>query len=428
MLPGTVPRLAEPRLELLAGGLRVVIVNGPRQGGKSTLLQAYHREHGGEYLSLDDEETLRASLDDPIGFPRYQSRPTLIDEVQRGGDALVRGIKLVVDETNHRGQFILSGSSRFLTVPNLSESLAGRAGFIELWPLASAELHGGPADFCDQVFKDPTALLGRSSVWRREDYLRAITRGGFPEAVELVDPRLRKAWYDGYLATVTTRDITDFAQIHQVSALPTLMRLVAARSGGPFVLADVARGAGLSPATAKTYAIYLETVFQLGQVPAWSTNLTSKITKSPRMFVTDSGLAAHLLNVSEDALLPAGHPALGGLVETFVYTELLKLRTFSETPFEIHHYRDRDGREIDFILESSDGRVVGLEVKASSSPGSEASKHLRWLKDRLGDRMLAGAVLHLGTFAGSHGGGIYSMPVSSLWGHAGPWPGSGTSR
>jgi uncharacterized protein len=152
-------------------------------------------------------------------------------------------------------------------------------------------------------------------------------------------------------------------------------------------------------------------------VPAWSGNLTSKITKTPKVFVTDSGLAAHLLRVTGDGLRAPGHPALGGLLETFVLSELIKLRAVSDTGFNIYHLRDRAGAEVDFVLEGPGGQVVGLEVKASASPATTDAKHLRWLKDKLGDRMAAGVVLHLGTAAGSLGAGIYALPVSALWSH-----------
>ena len=174
---------------------------------------------------------------------------------------------------------------------------------------------------------------------------------------------------------------------------------------------------GVSADTIRNYLAYVETVFLTVTVPAWSTNLTSKIVKTPKGFVADSGLAASLLRATPGALRVPGHPALGGLLETFVLSELNKLRSVSAIDFAIYHLRDRAGAEIDFLLEGPDGKVVGLEVKASASPSGDDAKHLRWLKDKLGDRMTAGVVLHLGSSAGSLGDGIYAVPVASLWGH-----------
>jgi uncharacterized protein len=183
------------------------------------------------------------------------------------------------------------------------------------------------------------------------------------------------------------------------------------------VHADIARDLAVRPDTVRNYLSYLDIVFLTTTVPAWSGSLTSKITKTPKMFVTDSGLDAHLLGATADALRTAGHPALGGLVETFVLSELVKLRTTSDTGFTIYHLRDRDGAEVDFLLEGLDGRIAAIEVKASASPTPSDARHLRWLKGKLGDRMVAGIVLHLGRAAGSFGDGIYALPVSALWDH-----------
>lgn len=414
-----VPRLAAPVLREIAAGLRSVVVNGPRQSGKTTLLRAYQRRYGGSYVSLDDEQTLERVRNDPATFVRYGERPLMVDEVQRGGDHLIRAIKLAVDERRDRGQFILSGSAKFLTVPTISESLAGRAGFLDLWTLSTAERTGGPAGFCDTVFNDPQQLIGPDSTWSREDYINLIVSGGYPELAPLSpESSVRRTWYTGYLTTVIERDIADFAEVHRSAALRHLLGLVAARSGAPLVQADLAQSLELNRETVRNYLRYLEMVFLLTSVPAWSSNLTSKITKTSRVYVTDSGLAAHLLNVDAAGLRVPGHPALGGLLETFVLAELMKLQTVSETRFSILHYRDRDGREIDFVLEQGDGRVVALEIKASVSPPSGADRHLRWLRGRLGDRFAGGVLLHLGPGGGSLGDGIVTLPLSVLWGHA----------
>jgi predicted AAA+ superfamily ATPase len=405
-------------LEELASALRVVIVNGPRQSGKTTLLRQYQQARGGTYRTLDDRQAQETAHADPITFARHGDPPRLIDEVHRGGDVLVRAIKMEVDDDPAPGQFILSGSSRFLTVPTLSESLAGRAVFIDLWPLSIPERTDGPTDFINRVFADPAALPAADSPWTREAYIDVIAAGGFPEALTLTSATARKAWYDGYLTTVVNRDISDFAEIDKAYAIPRLLGLAAARSGSPLVLADIARSADLTRVTARNYLTYLDIVFLTTEVPAWSTNFTSKISKASKLYVTDSGLAAHLLQATPQALRSPGHPALGMLVETFVLTELMKLLPLADTAVSIWHFRERDGREIDFILEGPQGQIVALEVKATSSPGRDTVRHLVWLKERLGSRLTAGIVLHLGPHGSSYGDGIYALPVSTLWGHS----------
>lgn len=418
MPTGYIHRGAERRLREMASWLRIVIVNGPRQSGKTTLLRMFQERATAAYVTLDDSFQLAQARSDPATFVAQGPSPLIIDEVQRGGDELIRAIKIIVDQRQDRGQFILSGSARFLTVPTLSESLAGRSGFIDLWPLSLGERTGAPADFADRLFGDPASLLdSRQSGWTRDSYLSLITAGGYPEVLTIPVQSVRRSWYDGYLSTVIVRDIGDFASVRDADAIPKVLSLVAARSGSPMVIADIARDLAVRPDTIRNYLAYLEIVFLIVPVPAWSGNLTSKITKTPKVFVTDSGLAAHLLRATGDGLRTPGHPALGGLLETFVLSELVKLRAVSDTGFDIYHLRDRAGAEVDFVLEGPGGQVVGLEVKASASPGTADAKHLRWLKDKLGNRMAAGVVLHLGNAAGSLGEGIYALPVSALWGH-----------
>lgn len=413
-----VPRLAERELCDLVGAFRVVVVNGPRQAGKTTLLRSVQRHHGGELRSLDDPIVLQAALDDPTTFAAYGERPLIIDEVQRGGDALVRAVKYAVDRDDRPGQFVLSGSTRFLTVPTLSESLAGRAIFVDLWPFAMAERVRDDGHICDMLFDDPKkTLLAPPSVWDRDAYLDLFCAGGFPEAVRIGSERLRRSWFDGYLRTVTTRDIREFAHVSQAGLLEDLLGLVASRAGGGLVLADLARPVGLAQPTVRSYLSYLETVFLLATVPVWSTNLTSKIAKTPKGYVTDAGIHAHLLKITPEAVGHPGHPALGGLVETFAFTELTRLQGAAEVDFNVRHLRDRDGREIDFILEGADGRVVGVEVKASVSPGADDARNLRWLQQRIGEKFAAGVVLYLGKTSLSLGDNIYALPISALWGH-----------
>ncbi|WP_165977294.1 ATP-binding protein [Nonomuraea diastatica] len=191
-------------------------------------------------------------------------------------------------------------------------------------------------------------------------------------------------------------------------------------AGGQLVLAHIAEGLGLDAATVRTHLAYLETVFLVGSAPACSNNLTSRVTHAPKTYVTDSGLAAYFMDVDADALLAPGHPALGGLLETFVFAELLKLSTFARRQVTMRHYRDREKRKIDAILERRDGGVVGIEVEASATPKSEDAKHLRWLRERLGDRFRAGYVLHLGATNLPSGDRIFFSPLSALWNHVEP--------
>ena len=414
-----VPRAASARLNEYASSFRVVVVNGPRQAGKTTLLRLYRASHGGELRTLDDDEVLRSAMQDPITFAREAGRPLCIDEIQRGGDQLIRAIKIVVDEQWQPGQFLLTGSTRFLTVPTLSESLAGRAGIIDLWPLSMAERVGSEHNVIDDLFGDGRAARLGQSAWSREQYLGVILDGGYPELVRMRGAAARRGWYDSYVDTVVNRDVREFSRIQHADAISRLLELIAARSGSTLAVTDLARSlGGLTPDTVRNYLSYLETVFLIGYARPWSNNLTTKVARTPKVYVTDAGLAANLLQVTEAALRRPGHPALGGLVETFVFNELTKAAALAEVGTTIYHYRERDGREIDFVLEARDGRVLGIEVKASVSPPADATRGLTWLRDKVGDRFVHGLVLHLGPHTLPHGDRITAAPLSLLWGHA----------
>jgi len=414
-----VARFALQRLRERAAAFRVVIVNGPRQAGKTTLLRLFHDEHGGSFRSLDDATTLTVARTDPTEFARYGAAPRAIDEVQRGGDGLVLAIKYLVDRDNSKGQFVLSGSTRFLTVPTLSESLAGRAVFVEVWPFAAAERFGTAGDFSELLFAGRQSFSGAAeSPWTRPDYLRLICAGGYPEALSIDNPMLRQGWFDGYLSTVVLRDVASFAHIQHGELIPRLLGMLAARAGGQTVISDLAKDLQLNHVTVRNYLRYLDTVFLTGRLPAWSTNLNAKLVKTPKVFPTDPGLAAHLLQVDVDAMAAPGHPTTGILVETFVYTELIRLLAASDLGATLYFYRDRDGREIDFLLEKRNGQVVAIDVKAASTVRPEDFRHLRWLADRLGDRFTGGYLLYLGGQTHPFGDRMMALPLSAMWHHA----------
>lgn len=412
-----ISRLAGTELDQLMRAFRVVVVNGPRQAGKTTLLQMRADRRGGELISLDDPIKLEAARNDPRTLIAEAARPTMIDEVQRAGDPLVLAIKYVVDRDRSRGQFIMSGSTQFLTVPRISESMAGRAAFLDLWPLAMVERVGSEPSFVDLLFTDGAALRRVRNHWSRPEYLDVVTAGGYPEVLSLPRPG-RRRWYEAYLRTVISRDIVEFSQIEHAAAIPRLLALLAGRAGSATVVAGLARDLERNHQTVRAYLSYLEGVFLTASVPPWSVNLTLKAAKAPKTFLTDAGLASHLLSTTASELRRPDHPALGGLLETFVFTELLKLRSMSAGPFEIRYFRDRDGREVDFVLERQDGQIAALEVKATASPSSFHAANLRWLRDRVGERFTMGAVLHLGDAAVSLGDRIQLLPLSALWQHA----------
>ncbi|MCG3133266.1 MAG: hypothetical protein HMLKMBBP_00391 [Planctomycetes bacterium] len=393
---------------------RAVLLNGPRQSGKTTLARMLAEETGGTYLTLDDAATLASIREDPRRAVDHPGT-VVIDEVQRGGDALLLAIKQAVDEDPRTGRFVLTGSTRFLQVPNLSESLAGRIGIVELRTLSAGEIAGRRESFLERLSGPADALrcveperLDRRAVFDR------VCAGGFP-GVYRAAAEDRAAWFDAYLTTVIQRDVRDISDVQRATDLARVVRLIAARTGSPVNVSDVARDAGIPRSTAAAYSQLLQWVFLTETLPAWSTNLSSKITKHPKAYAADSGLAAWLLGASVESLAAPVAPALGPAIETFAVLEILKQRTWSRAFVDAGHLRDRDGWEVDLVLETADRRVAAVEVKATSSPGPRDVAGLARLRDRLGDRFVNGVLLHLGDRVLPFGDRLTLMPISSLW-------------
>jgi uncharacterized protein len=400
----------------LLGDFRVVVVNGPRQAGKTTLLRQLHASRGGSFRTLDREDVLRAAIDDPLGFVADAPRPLFIDEVQRGGDALVRAIKIKVDDEPVPGSFVLSGSSRFLSVPTLSESLAGRALLTELWPLSIAERAAVSPSFVERLFADPAGLRGLpDSPFTRADYLRLLCVGGFPELVRARSGRARANWLRSYVTTVTQRDIGDLSRIRFADELPRMLRVLAARTAQVAHAAEVSRVLGMDPDTVRNYLPLLEMVYLIHWLPPWSNNLTHRAVRSPKIHLVDTGLAAQLMQRGPKSLAEPGTPEAGALFETFIVNELLKQIAVGDLEVHAFHYRDRDGAEVDCVLETADGRVAGIEMKLALSVNEADLRHLRMLRDRLGARFTAGVLLYSGTQALSFGDRMMALPASALW-------------
>lgn len=404
-------------LESLAA-FRAVVVQGARQVGKSTLVGGVAVRRGSGVVSLDREEDMRAALDDPGDLLRRLGTPAVIDEVQRGGDRLVLAIKQRLDADRSAGQFILTGSSNFLTTPALSESLAGRIDLLTLWPLSMGELSNGPDGFVDRAFTDEAALLGhQGGTPERAAYLELVCRGGYPE-VQRLAPRARRRWFERYVETVLRREVETAADLRRFDALIALTRLLIARTGSEIVVSRLAHDVGLDRATAEAYLAWIESTFLVHRLPAWSRSAGTKVVHRPKLHVCDSALGAAILGKDAAALDRRNEPMTGPLVESFAIAEIAKQLTWSQTSARLHHFRDRDGVEVDAVIEAADGRVVGVETKASTVPRPEDATPLRILRDRVdrtGSDFVAGVVLHTGDRRVRLGDRLYGLPLADLW-------------
>jgi uncharacterized protein len=411
-----VDRQLKSVVEELMRDLRVVIVNGPRQAGKTTLLRQLYAENGGGFYTLDQPEIFQFVRHDPTGFISDAPRPTFIDEVQRGGDDLVRAIKIAVDADPRPGSFILSGSSRFLTIPTLSESLVGRAAVVELWPLSAAERAGAAPCLIDQLLAGDQGLrsLPESSLTRL-DYLKLVCAGGFPELLRAKSPRGRANWLTGYLTTVAQRDIRDIAQIRQAAEIPRMLALLAGRTAQTVRTSALAEALGMDPGTVTRYLPLLEQVYLIHWLPAWSNNLTARATRTPKMHFVDTGVAAKLVNRSPQSLAQPGAAEAGPLFESFVVGEIMKQAALAESDVQMFHFRDRDGMEIDCVLETPDRRLLAIEVKLAMSVNKADFRHLRAMRDRQGEQFVCGALIYCGQHALSFGDRLIALPAASLW-------------
>ncbi len=397
-----------------AADSRVVVVAGPRQSGKTTLVgDLIANELPMSYVSFDDAAARRAAIADPVAFVGNLERPAAIDEVHRVPDVLLE-IKRVVDRDRTPGQFLLTGSARVLSLPRVADALVGRVEQVPLWPLAQAEIAGSKQNLVDRLFAASPPTLSKGGTGY-EAWLSRALAGGFPEARERKEGPRRDAWFAAYLETFVQRDIRDLADIRALDEVPAMLTLIAARSTGPLNAAALASDLRISEASVRRYLALLDAAFTVLRVPAWRRNLGRRATATPKYQLTDSGLAAHLLSLDRERLKGEGALA-GGLFETFVRMELLKLAGWSAARPGLFHFRTRAGRsEVDAVLERRGGQLVGVEMKTAATPAREDFRGLEELRDSRGADFVAGVLLHCGEQTLPFGDRLWALPVSTLW-------------
>lgn len=390
----------------------VVVLHGGRQTGKSTLVQHLAAgPHPAEYITLDDAVTLAAARSDPTGFVAALPTPVVIDEVQRVPE-LFLPIKANVDRDRRPGRFLLTGSANILLIPRLSDSLAGRMELLTLNPLSQGEVEGVREAFVDRVFSDEAFPVRREKM-DREDVMHRVLKGGYPEALWRVSRR-RGAWFGSYLTTILQRDVRDLQEIDRLTELPRLLSILAARTGTLLNVADLSRTSGIPQRTLARYLTLLQATFLMRLVPAWTASVRRRLLKSPKILAVDTGLASYLLGLDTAGL--ARMPDLyGSLLETFVCDEIEKQIPWNDVNPRSYHFRTAEGDEVDIVLESPSGRLVGVEVKASASIGDGDFKGLRTLQALAGRKFHRGILLYGGDTMVPFGDGFTGLPVTSVW-------------
>ena len=406
----------------------MVLVNGARQVGKSTLakvlveevyplmfrdvpsIRALQSITSPQYFTLDDATTLAAAASSPLSFLEGLPPHVVIDEIQRAPE-LFLAIKKLVDQDRKPGRFLLTGSANAMTLPKVADSLAGRMEVHTLWPLSQGESEGRKETFIDYCFG--TEKLPKVPPISWKELSSRLHLGGYPESLKRSELRRRNAWYRSYLTSIIERDIRELANIEGYRELPNLLQLLASRVGGLLNFSDISRDTKMSNTTLKRYVALLEAVFIFLPLPAWYRNEEKRLVKSPKIYLNDTGLAMHLRGMDQARLLD--HNKAGFLLENFIVMELKKQQAWSETLPSLYHFRTTTEKEVDAVLEAPDGRVVGIESKSSSEVSMSDFTGMKELAALARDDFHRGIVLYTGQETVSFGDKFTAMPISALW-------------
>lgn len=391
----------------------VVLINGARQVGKSTLIEELLKSgFDAEYLTFDDSAILFAASQDSYGLLSSFSRSIVIDEVQRELDVFL-AIKRIVDVQKKDGQFLLTGSANVLTVPRVSESLAGRMILHTLWPLTQGEIENKEENFIEWAFESQKLPSLKKQLSMRELCQKIVT-GGYPRSVRAADDMDRTEWMRSYVDTIVQRDIRELSNIEGLKELPNILSVLAGRVGNLLNLSDISRMLKINLMSLKRYYSLLQMVFLVVESPAWSVNTDKRLAKSPKIYMADTGIASYFRRIQTDDLLK-DPSSLGALLENFVMMELKKQATWSPLFPSIYHFRTQAGKEVDIVLEGMGKKIVGIEVKASTTIHSKDLAGLKELRDIAKEKFVKGIILYSGEKILKLDHDIYALPINSLW-------------
>lgn len=402
-------RFAKTKIESSLTDTRVVLISGPRQSGKTTLA-ADIASGDIPFLTLDDVTVLQSAIDDPVGFIRGLDR-AVVDEVQRAPNLLL-SIKNAVDVDTTPGRFLLTGSANIMAIPTAADSLAGRMEVISLLPLSQAELLGKKADFIDRAFAAEKPSTDHLIIG--DKLIEAVLSGGYPQALERKNWVRKQDWYHSYLDAIVQRDVRDIAQIEQLSLMPKLLAVLAEHSGQLINYTSIGKTLGLNHVTTRKYAGIFESIYLVHTLQPWFSNRLKRLVKSPKLHFLDSGLLAAMRDVSPE-VVRKDKTSFGPILETFVFSELQKIVTWSDQRCTFSHFRDKDKNEVDIVLENRRGEVVGIEVKASATVSPKDFSGMRKLAEASGKKFVQGLVLYDHDQVVPFADNMFAAPLSSLW-------------
>ena len=391
----------------------VVLITGARQTGKTTLIRTISADNGFSYVTFDDLFSLSAADADPIGFVENLSKPAILDEIQRVPKIFLP-LKKDIDENRKAGRYILTGSANPLVVPQLGDSLAGRMQMIHLWPFSQGELQGVCESFIDTAFSKTFPQIP-SKKMHKDHLINLSITGGYPALQDVHNERMRYDWCNSYLTSIIQKDITDLAKIENFRSIPNILQTLATRVSGILNEKDVARDVGIPPTSLHRYLQLLQHLFLIFFLPSWHRNLGKRVIKSPKIYFVDTAILLHLLNFNMDRLLSKPN-MLGHVIENFVIVELLKQITWNQTIVKPYHYRSHDGsEEVDLVLESASGKVVGIEIKNTETITGDDFKGLKILQNDSKEDFLRGILLYKGSKQQSFGKDLLAVPMNSIW-------------
>jgi len=389
----------------------VVLLAGPRQAGKTTLVRQIASQQSLRYLTMDDELTLLSAREDPVGLIRSLDR-AVIDEIQRA-PGLLLAIKKSVDEDRRPGRFLLTGSANLMSMPTAADSLAGRMETLSLLPLSQSEIESHSANWIDCAFDG--RILKTAQPALGHELIERVLRGGYPESIARPSDRRRVAWARQYLDAIIQRDVRDVAGIDKLDQLPRFLRALAPMAGQMCNYTQLGGQVGLDGKTASRYLGVFEQMYLLKRVDVWARNRLGRVVKTPKLQFVDSGLLAVLLDLTSE-VMQQGRTRFGNVLETFVFGELLKLSTTAQGDHRLMYYRDADKVEVDVVIENAAGQLVGVEVKASATIKESDLRGLKKLAGLAGSQFKMGVLLYDGTEELPLGDRVWAAPLSSLWG------------